>query len=94
MDLLFMEIPILLWRKALAAKKLHIPIAHVEAGLRSFNAKMPEETNRIITDRISDVLFCPTAKSVQNLKKEGFDNFPVEIIQCGDIMKDAVSVLQ
>ncbi len=76
---------------ALAAKKLHIPIAHVEAGLRSFNAKMPEETNRIITDRISDVLFCPTEKSVQNLKKEGFDNFPAEIIQCGDIMKDAVS---
>jgi len=76
---------------ALAAKKLHIPIAHVEAGLRSFNTRMPEEINRIITDRISDVLFCPTEKSVQNLKKEGFDNFPVEIIQCGDIMKDAVS---
>jgi len=76
---------------ALAAKKLHIPIAHVEAGLRSFNTKMPEEINRIITDRISDILFCPTEKSVQNLKKEGYDFFPSEIIQCGDIMKDAVS---
>lgn len=74
---------------ALAAQKLHIPIAHVEAGLRSFNMKMPEETNRILTDRISDILFCPTDTAVENLKKEGFDNFDSKIIRCGDVMLDA-----
>ena len=74
---------------ALAAKKLHIKVAHVEAGLRSFNMNMPEEVNRILTDRISDVLFCPTATAVQNLHKEGFNNFNIPIIQCGDVMQDA-----
>lgn len=75
---------------ALAAKKLGIRVAHVEAGLRSFNMEMPEEINRILTDRISDILFCPTATAVENLKTEGFDHFEAEIILCGDIMKDSV----
>lgn len=74
---------------ALAAKKLHIRVAHVEAGLRSFNMKMPEEINRILTDRISDVLFCPTDKAIENLRKEGFDNFSSHIVKNGDVMQDA-----
>jgi len=75
---------------ALAAKKLGIRVAHVEAGLRSFNMAMPEEVNRILTDRISDILFCPTATAVSNLKAEGFDAFDSNVILCGDIMKDSV----
>ncbi|MCE5331937.1 MAG: UDP-N-acetylglucosamine 2-epimerase (non-hydrolyzing) [Bacteroidales bacterium] len=74
---------------ALAAAKLHIPVIHVEAGLRSFNMKMPEEINRILTDRISNVLFCPTDTAVNNLKREGFENMPVQIIKNGDVMQDA-----
>lgn len=74
---------------ALAAKKLHIPVGHVEAGLRSFNMRMPEEVNRILTDRISDYLFCPTATAVANLEREGFGNFPCEIHRSGDVMQDA-----
>ena len=74
---------------ALAAKKLHIKVAHVEAGLRSFNMDMPEEINRILTDRISDVLFCPTNKAVENLKNEGFENIDCKIAKCGDVMQDA-----
>ncbi len=74
---------------ALAAKKMHIRVAHVEAGLRSFNMAMPEEVNRILTDRISDYLFCPTQVAVQNLETEGFRHFPCTIINCGDIMYEA-----
>lgn len=74
---------------ALAAIKLHIPVIHVEAGLRSFNMEMPEEVNRILTDRISSVLFCPTNTAVQNLKNEGFDHLPVKIYKNGDVMQDA-----
>ena len=75
---------------ALAASKLHIKTAHVEAGLRSFNMKMPEEINRILTDRISNLLFCPTQKAVENLKNEGFENFSfAKIVKSGDVMQDA-----
>lgn len=75
---------------ALAAKKMHIKVAHIEAGLRSYNMKMPEEINRILTDRISDILLCPTEVAIQNLQQEGFNAMPIEIVNSGDIMKDAV----
>lgn len=74
---------------ALASSKLNIPVIHVEAGLRSFNMAMPEEINRILTDRISKVLFCPTDTAVKNLQNEGYANFPIEIVKNGDVMQDA-----
>ena len=74
---------------ALAARKLQIKVAHVEAGLRSFNMAMPEEVNRILTDRISDVLFCPTETAIRNLKTEGFHDFNIRIVNVGDVMYDA-----
>lgn len=74
---------------SLAAKKLHIKVVHVEAGLRSYNMEMPEEVNRILTDRISDILFCPTQTAVDNLKKEGYENIQAEIHLSGDVMEDA-----
>ena len=78
---------------ALAASKLKIPLAHVEAGLRSYNFNMPEETNRILTDRISSLLLCPTERAVNNLKQEGF---PYQLLKfqkqnicnVGDVMLD------
>jgi UDP-GlcNAc3NAcA epimerase len=73
---------------ALAAKKLNIKIAHVESGLRTYDMKIPEEINRVITDRLSDVLFCPTIGAVEKLEKEGFENFNCEIVNCGDVMYD------
>ena len=71
---------------ALAAVKLHIPVAHVEAGLRSFNMAMPEEVNRILTDRISRWLFTPTASAAHHLANEGIA--PEQIIPVGDVMFD------
>jgi UDP-GlcNAc3NAcA epimerase len=72
---------------ALVASKLHIPVAHVEAGLRSFNRGMPEEINRILTDHISQLLFCPGQKAVDNLKLEGVTS---GVYVVGDVMYDAV----
>jgi len=81
---------------ALAAAKLHIPVVHIEAGLRSFNKRMPEEVNRITADHVSTLLFSPTKTGIDNLKREGFNvdrqgkadiNNPF-IYHCGDIMYD------
>ena len=72
---------------ALAASKQHIRVAHVEAGLRSYNMRMPEEQNRVLTDHISQWLFCPTQTAVDNLKKEGLTK-GVQIT--GDVMLDSV----
>lgn len=74
---------------ALAASKLHIPVAHIEAGLRSYNRQMPEEINRIVADQISALLFCPSQNSVNNLLKEGFDKGPHKVFISGDVMCDA-----
>lgn len=74
---------------SIAAKKLHISLAHIEAGLRSFNMQMPEEMNRILTDRISNVLFCPTTSAVNNLSNEGFGGFDNDVLLVGDVMLDA-----
>lgn len=71
---------------ALAAAKLHIPVAHVEAGLRSFNRRMPEEVNRVLTDHVSALLFCPTKAAVDNLAAEGIAE---GVHQVGDVMYDA-----
>jgi UDP-N-acetylglucosamine 2-epimerase len=72
---------------ALAAAKLQVPVAHVEAGLRSFNRRMPEELNRVVTDQLSDLLFCPSQTAVDNLAREGLTS-GVHVV--GDVMAEAV----
>ncbi len=76
---------------ALAAAKLQIPVAHVESGLRSFNKQMPEEINRVLTDRVSSLLFCPTISAVTNLNKEGVSE---GVFNVGDIMYDVALFYQ
>ena len=71
---------------ALAAAKLHVPVAHIEAGLRSFNHEMPEEINRVLTDHVASLLLCPTQTAVANLKKEGITQ---GVSWVGDVMYDA-----
>jgi UDP-GlcNAc3NAcA epimerase len=73
---------------AIVASKLHIKLAHIEAGLRSFNMTMPEEINRILTDRVSNILFCPTDTAINNLKNEGYNTFDCTVIKSGDVMQD------
>ena len=72
---------------AVAAAKLHVPVAHVEAGLRSFNRRMPEETNRVLTDHVSRWLFCPTRTAVENLAREGLS---AGVENVGDVMYDGM----
>ena len=76
---------------ALAAVKLNIPVAHVEAGLRSYNRTMPEEINRLLTDHLSTFLFCPTHQAVRNLLKEGIRDGKTRVVKkVGDVMYDSI----
>ena len=74
---------------SLAAAKLHVPVAHMEAGIRSYNKNMPEEINRILTDHVSSLLLCPSETAVENLKKEGIND---GVMMVGDVMADAANL--
>ncbi len=76
---------------ALAASKLHVPVVHVEAGLRSYNRRMPEEINRVVTDHLSRLLLCPSATAVRNLEREGITN---GVHPVGDVMLDVLNWAQ
>ncbi len=74
---------------ALAAVKLHIPVAHVEGGLRNHDRSIPEEINRVLTDRVSSIVFCPTELARTNLLAEGFERLDCQLVETGDLMYDA-----
>jgi len=74
----------------LAARKLNLKIAHVESGLRFFDNTIPEEINRLVADRLSDILFCPTQTAIDNLIKEGYGQYGIDLVRTGDIMCDTV----
>jgi len=76
---------------ALVAAKLHVPLAHIEAGMRSFNRRMPEEVNRVVADHLSDLHFCSTATAVRNLRREGVSS---GVFLVGDIMVDSLRLLR
>jgi UDP-GlcNAc3NAcA epimerase len=76
---------------ALVGAKMHIPIIHLEAGLRSYNKTMPEEINRVLTDHVSDLLLVPTAQAVENLRKEGVEQ---NVYPCGDVMCDMLKIAE
>src|SRR5436305_2862908 len=73
---------------ALAASKLSLPVAHIEAGLRSFNRRMPEEINRVVTDHLSNLLLCPSDTAVSNLAAEGLTH---DVHEVGDVMLDVLN---
>jgi UDP-GlcNAc3NAcA epimerase len=74
---------------AIAAKKLNFILIHIESGLRAFSYSLPEEMNRVLTDRISNLLFCPSKEAIINLTNEGFNNFECKFLNVGDVMYDA-----
>jgi len=79
---------------ALVTRKLNKKLIHVEAGLRNNDMSIPEEVNRVVTDRVSDLLFCPTDLAIQNLKEEGFEKLGIKMVRTGDIMADSIRLFK
>ena len=73
-------------------QKCKIKLVHIEAGARNYDMDMPEEINRVITDRISDLLFCPTKRAMSNLEREGFNNLTSNFYNSGDLMFDTLKL--